>query len=235
MALPKLDLPRHKTALPSSGQEVIMRPYLVKEEKLLLLALESQDPEQIALAIKTLIENCIETELDMENLAGFDIEKLFLELRGISVGETIALNAKCQSCEHQNEVSLDIKDVKMTDYNPEDRIIKLTESVGVTMNYPTATILSKIDPEKLETIEGIMDLIIACVNNIFDDENVYEAKDDNEEEIKSFIEGLTTEQFKKVGQFFRAMPMLAYDMEFTCEKCQFENKVELRGLQSFFT
>lgn len=235
MALPKLDLPRHKTVLPSSGQEIIMRPYLVKEEKLLLLALESQDPEQIALAIKNLIEGCIETELDIEDLTGFDVEKLFLELRGISVGETIGLNAKCQNCEHQNEISIDIKDVEMTEYNPDDRIIKLTESVGLTMNYPTATIISKLDPDNLDSVEGIMDLIIACVNNIFDNDDVFEAKEENADEIRGFVEGLTTEQFKKVGAFFKTMPMLAYNMEFTCEKCQTENKVELRGLQSFFT
>jgi len=235
MNLPQLDLPRHKTVLPSSGQEIIMRPYLVKEEKILLLALESQDPEQIALAIRGLIESCIETEFDIEKLAGFDIEKLFLELRSISVGEKIALNAKCQHCEELNEVSLNIKDVTMTDYNPDDRIRKLTDSVGVTMNYPNAEALAKLDPEKMDSIEGIMDLVVACVANIFDDDNVYPAKKDNEEDIKQFVEGLTTEQFKSIAGFFGTMPMLAYDLEFECTHCSKANKIELRGLQSFFS
>jgi len=239
MALPKLDLPRHKTALPSDGREIIMRPYTVKEEKLLLLALESQDAEQITMAISSLIDACIETELDMSELAGYDVEKLFLELRGISVGEKITLNAKCVHCEDSHtEVSLDVKDVEISDWNPDDKIIKLSDSVGITMMHPTTKTLMKMSGEHgIETVEGIMELIIACVQNIFDDENVFKATDDNQDEIKEFIEGLSTEQFKKVGNFFNSMPMLKYDLEFVCsnEKCKKENKIELRGLQSFFT
>lgn len=234
MNLPKLDLPRHKMVLPSTGQELIMRPYLVKEEKILLLALESQDPGQIALAIKGLIEGCVETEFDIEKLPGFDIEKIFLELRSISVGDNIGLNVKCQKCEEHNQMSLNIQDVTMTDYNPDDKVIKLTDSVGVTMNYPNAEALAKIDPEKVDSIEGIMDLLVACVANIFDDENVYPAKEDNIDEIRDFVEGLTTEQFKSIARFFSSMPMLAYDLEFECEHCGHENKIELRGLNSFF-
>ena len=239
MALPKLDLPRHKTTLPSDGREIIMRPYTVKEEKLLLLALESQDAEQITMAISSLIDACIETELDMSELAGYDVEKLFLELRGISVGEKITLNAKCVHCEDSHtEVSLDVKDVEISDWNPDDKIIKLSDSVGITMMHPTTKTLMKMSGEHgIETVEGIMELIIASVQNIFDDENVFKATDDNQDEIKEFIEGLSTEQFKKVGNFFNSMPMLKYDLEFVCsnEKCKKENKIELRGLQSFFT
>ena len=234
MNLPKLELPRHKVVLPSSGEEIIMRPYLVKEEKVLLLALESQDPEQIALAIKGLIEGCVETDLDIQKLPGFDIEKLFLELRSISVGDAIGLNVRCSKCEEMTEVSVNIQDVEMTDYDPDDKVIKLTESVGVTMNYPNAEALAKINPEKIDSIEGIMELLVACVANIFDDENVYPAKDDNMDEIRDFVEGLTTEQFKLIAQFFGNMPMLAYDLEFACSSCEHENKIELRGLNSFF-
>ena len=237
MALPKLELPKHKTTLPSDGREIIMRPYTVKEEKLLLLALESQDAEQITMAISSLLEACIETELEMSDLAGYDVEKIFLELRGISVGETIQFMAKCQHCDHdKNEVSVDIKDIKISDWNPDDKVIKLSDTVGITMMHPTTKTLLKMSGEHaIETVEGIMELIIASVQNIFDEDNVYKATDDNQDEIKEFIEGLSTEQFKKVGNFFNSMPMLTYDMEYECDKCGKENKIELRGLQSFFT
>ena len=139
MALPKIDVPRYPVTIPSTGEEFIMRPYLVKEEKILLLAMESQDPKQISIAIRNLITNCIEGGIDLNTLAGFDIEKLFLELRGISVGEKIQLQTKCQAegCEHPNAVEIDITDIQLKDFDPNDSIIKLSEDVGVTMRYPT--------------------------------------------------------------------------------------------------
>ena len=237
MALPKIDVPRYPVTIPSTGEEFIMRPYLVKEEKILLLAMESQDPKQIALAIRNLITNCIEGDVDIDTLAGFDIEKLFLELRGISVGEKIQLQTKCQNeeCEHPNGVEIDIKDVTLKDYNPEDSIIKLSDSVGVTMKYPTLEILGEMDPEKLESIETLMDIITSCINTIFDDENVFDCKKENIEEVRDFIDNLTSDQFQLISNFFQNTPVLEYDLKFVCEKCEHENSYELRGLQSFFT
>ena len=237
MALPKIDVPRYPVTIPSTGEEFIMRPYLVKEEKILLLAMESQDPKQIALAIRNLITNCIEGDVDIDTLAGFDIEKLFLELRGISVGEKIQLHTKCQKeeCEHPNGGEIDIKDVTLKDYNPEDSIIKLSGSVGVTMKYPTLELLGEMDPEKLESIETLMDIITSCINTIFDDENVYDCKKENIEEVRDFIDNLTSDQFQLISNFFQNTPVLEYDLKFVCEKCEHESSYELRGLQSFFT
>ena len=236
MALPNLDVPRYPVTIPSTGEEYIMRPYLVKEEKVLLLALESQDPKQIALAIRNLINNCIEGEINIDSLAGFDIEKLFLELRGISVGEKIQLQTKCQAegCEHPNAVEIDIKDIQLKDYNPDDSIIKLSDDVGVTMRYPTIDLLNDMEGD-LDSLDTLMNVVTSCINTIFDNENIYDCKKENIKEVQDFVDNLTSDQFKLISNFFTNTPVLEYDLKFNCEECEYENFYELRGLQSFFT
>ena len=236
MALPKLDVPRYPVTIPSTGEEFIMRPYLVKEEKILLLAMESQDPKQIALAIRNLITSCIEGGLDIDSLAAFDIEKLFLELRAISVGEKIQLQTKCQAegCEHPNAVEIDITDIQLNDFDPAGSTIKLSEDVGVTMRYPTVDLLGDVEGD-LDSLDTLMSIVISCINTIFDDENVYDCKKENIEEVQDFIDNLTSDQFKLISAFFQNTPVLEYDLKFNCEKCEHESSYELRGLQSFFT
>jgi hypothetical protein len=236
MALPKIDVPRYPVTIPSTGEEFIMRPYLVKEEKILLLAMESQDPKQIALAIRNLITSCIEGGLDIDSLAAFDIEKLFLELRAISVGEKIQLQTKCQAegCEHPNAVEIDITDIQLNDFDPAGSTIKLSEDVGVTMRYPTVDLLGDVEGD-LDSLDTLMSIVISCINTIFDDENVYDCKKENIEEVQDFIDNLTSDQFKLISAFFQNTPVLEYDLKFVCEKCEHENSYELRGLQSFFT
>jgi len=236
MALPKIDVPRYPVTIPSTGEEFIMRPYLVKEEKILLLAMESQDPKQIALAIRNLITSCIEGGLDIDSLAAFDIEKLFLELRAISVGEKIQLQTKCQAegCEHPNAVEIDITDIQLKDFDPADSIIKLSEDVGVTMRYPTIDLLGDVEGD-LDSLDTLMSIVISCINTIFDDENVYDCKKENIEEVRDFIDNLTSDQFQLISKFFQSTPVLEYDLKFVCKKCEHESSYELRGLQSFFT
>jgi hypothetical protein len=176
-------------------------------------------------------------EIDIDNLAGFDIEKLFLELRGISVGDKIQLQTKCQSeeCEHPNGVEINIKDITLRDFNPDSAIIKLTDTVGVTMRYPTLELLEGLDPEKLDSVDNLMYIVISCINTIFDDGNVYDCKKENVDEVRDFIDNLTSDQFKLISSFFQDTPVLEYDLKFNCEKCEHESSNELRGLQSFFT
>ena len=235
MALPKIDVPRYPVTIPSTGEEFVMRPYLVKEEKVLLLGMESGDPKQISLAIRNLIINCIEGDVDIDTLASFDVEKLFLELRSISVGEKIQIQTKCQECEHPNSVEIDINDITLKDFDPESAIIKLTDTVGVTMRYPTLDLLGDLDASKLESYDTLMNIVISCINTIFDDENVYDCKKENLKEVQDFVNNLTSDQFKKISTFFNSTPVLEHDLKFVCEKCEHENSYELRGLQSFFT
>ena len=236
MALPKIDVPRYPVVLPSTGKEYTMRPYLVKEEKVLLLALESQDPKQITLAVRNLITSCTDDNINLDECPSFDIESLFLALRGISVGEAIPLHPKCQAegCEELHPIEINIKDITLKDYDPNAHIINLTDSVGVTMRYPSLELINDVGLDKFDSIEGIMELVVGCVKTIFDDDNVYDSSNESKQEITDFIESLTSEQFKKIQQFFSNTPALEYDLEFDCKKCEHHNHIELRGLSSFF-
>jgi hypothetical protein len=236
MALPKIDVPRYPVVLPSTGESYTMRPYLVKEEKVLLLAMESQDPAQIALAVRNLITGCIDDDLNLDECPSFDIEKLFLELRGISVGETIPLTPKCQDegCEEAHPIEINIKDITLKDYDPDAHIIHLTDSVGVTMRYPSLDLINSVGLDKFDSIDGIMDLIVGCVKTIFDNDNVYDANNESKQEITDFLESLTSDQFGHIQKFFTDTPALEYNLEWDCKKCEHHNNIELRGLSSFF-
>ena len=238
MALPKMSVPRYTVELPSTGEKLNMRPYLVKEEKVLMIALESNDPMQISEAVRSIIQSCYDLE-SMDNLTVFDIEMLFLQLRSKSVGEEMRIQVKCkgEECETMNPLSINIDDIKV--YKPEssDGTILFGDEngIGIKMKYPTADIIRKINPENIESVEGVMDLIVDCIESIFDNDNVYNAKNEKRADLVEFIEGLNSEQFKLVQAFFQDSPSVSYYSEFTCVICKLENEVELKGLNSFFS
>lgn len=234
MALPKMAVPMYSVVLPSTGQELQMRPYLVKEEKILMIALESNDPQQISTAVRNIIVSCIEDIIDMDELTVFDIEKLFLELRSISVGETVELSIKCSECEENNTAAVNLKEVKLSEYVQGANIIQLDTSIGIELKYPTVNDITDISAGKLESVEGMLELITNCIVNIFDADNVYSAKDEKKEALNEFIDGLNSAQFKKIQAFFESTPMLVHNIEFKCSKCEHENSIELKGLNSFF-
>ena len=233
MALPIMTAPRYPVTLPSTGEQYTMRPYLVKEEKALLMALESQDPEQISLAVRNIISACIDADIDINELAVFDIEKLFLEFRSISVGESISISGKCTECEKGTPLVIDIKDIELTNLNRDDMVIQLADDVGLTMKYPTLNVINEITHD-VTSVEGVMELIIACIDTIYDTDNVYDAKDEGQTAVEEFVENLNSEQFGKIQDFFSKTPKLEYSVEFECEHCQHKNNLEIRGLQSFF-
>src|SRR5210317_1931752 len=143
MALPKLNAARYTTIIPSTGKEIDYRPYLVKEEKILMLAMESQDQQQIVKAIKDVLSNCIYDDVNVDKLAMFDLEYLFLMLRSKSVGENVELKAKCEHCEEQNEVSLNISNIKPPQNAENSNVIELTKNIGITIRYPTIKDIEK--------------------------------------------------------------------------------------------
>ena len=235
MALPKLSVPQYRVELPSIGEQLNMRPYLVKEEKILLIALESKDAVQIQSAVRNLIMSCYDIK-DANKLTSFDLEYLFLQLRAKSVGEKIALKAKCDECDTLNDYVVKIEDVKIDNLDNEKTfMLDRDEKVGITMRYPTMDSLSKIDLSKLDSVDGLLDLIKASVDTIFDEENVYRADEETPEDLSDFIESFSSEQFAKIQQFFINLPSMTYNDEIVCTKCSHKNKIELRGLQSFFT
>ena len=238
MALPKMSVPRYTVELPSTGEKLNMRPYLVKEEKVLMIALESNDPVQISEAVRSIIQTCYELK-SLDNLTVFDVEMLFLQLRAKSVGEEMKIQIKCkgEECGAMNPLDINIDDIKIYKPDSTDGTILFGDSngIGIKMKYPTAEVIGKLDPAKIESVEGIMDLIVDCIESIFDEDNVYSAKKEKREDLVEFIENLNTEQFKLVQAFFQDTPSVSYYSEFTCVKCKLENEVELKGLNSFFS
>ena len=235
MALPKLSVPQYRVKLPSTGEQLSMRPYLVKEEKILLIALESKDAVQIQNAVRNLIMSCYDIK-DADKLTSFDLEFLFLQLRAKSVGEKIKLRAKCEECDTLNEYEINIDEVKIDNLDNEKTFMLDKEGkVGITMRYPTMEHLSKMDLNKLDSIDGLLDLIKVCVDTIFDEENVFRADEETPEDLSDFIESFSSEQFSKLQKFFEKLPSMTYNDEIVCTKCSHKNKIELRGLQSFFT
>lgn len=232
MALPKLNDARYVTTIPSLNKQVEFRPYLVKEEKILMIALESQDQKQVVRAIKDVLKSCIYDDINVDKLAMFDLESLFLALRSKSVGETADIKLKCEHCETPNEITIPLDEVKMTDVEVDPKVM-LTDKVGVVLRYPS---LSDIENVKTEGgVDEMMKLLSGCIETIFDEDDVYDSGSYTKKELNNFIEELNSDQFKKLTGFFEDLPSMVYDAEFKCTNCGKENSVELRGLQSFFT
>ena len=233
MALPILSSSRFETVIPSTGQRITYRPYLVKEEKILMMAMETSDQKQIVRATKDIIKSCVFDDINVNKLAVFDVEHMFLELRSKSVGESIDLKVKCESCGVMNEHSVDFSDINVI--VPEaSNIIMITEEVGLTMRYPSFDDVSSIETDSEESVETAFSIIQTCIENIFDADEVYLAKDEGPKKIREFVESMTSTQFAKIQEFFENMPALKSTIEYDCTSCGENNKSELKGLQSFF-
>lgn len=237
MALPKLSVPQYKVQLPSTRNDLNMRPFLVKEEKVLMIALESNDMEQISKAVRDIILSCYDLD-SLEDLTVFDIEYLFLQLRAKSVGENMNIQIKCtqEECDGLTPISINVDDVEIINQNQE-RTILLDEKtgVGVTMKYPSMELIGSLDIEKLNSVEGVMELIIKCIDSIFDNDNVFDADAESAKDLEQFVESLNSEQFRMIQGFLQEVPAVYYKTEYECGKCKHTNVVELRGLNSFFT
>jgi len=233
MALPQLNSARYEITIPSQGRSVSYRPYLVKEEKILMVALESQDQNMIMRAIKDVIEQCVYDDIDVNKLAVFDIETLFLALRAKSVGENMDLKIKCTECESLVDVSVNVDDIEIPQINT-DNVVMLTETIGVTLRYPSFEMVSNIGDD-VDTVDGAFKMIADCIDTIFEDDAVHNASDVSKKEMNEFLENLNSDQFKKMSAYFEDMPSLKHDLTYTCQSCTKTNNMELKGLQSFFT
>lgn len=235
MALPKLNNARYSTVIPSTGQEVEFRPYLVKEEKILMLALESNDQTQVMRAIIDVIKSCVFDDIDTDKLAMVDVESLFIALRSKSSGEKIDLAIKCQNCDTPNDVTIDFNDIEVPEFDEKQGTIMLTDDVGLTLRIPSYKDIVASQKKKGGEVELAFEMMVNCIETIFDADGVYKAADEKRSTLVEFIDSLNNEQFTKVGDFFTDMPQLSYDLEFDCVKCKAKNKQEVRGLQGFFT
>ena len=236
MALPELNTARYEMVIPSTGDTISFRPYLVKEEKILMMAMESNDNKVIMKATADVIKSCVNDELDIDELAMFDIETIFLELRSKSVGETVDLKIKCEDeeCDVVNDIVINFDDIERPVVTDEINKIMITDEVGVVMKYPSMKYMEKLTDVGDTDAEQSMNMIMSSIDVIFDKDEVYPVEDETKENLQKFVDSLSTVQFMRLSDFFRDMPSLKHDVEFKCT-CGKEQKQELRGLSSFFT
>ena len=238
MPLPKISTPTYELELPSTRQKIKYRPFLVREEKLLVLALESEDTKEITNAIKTVIKNCIETKnIKVESLPTFDIEYLFLNIRGKSVGEEIEVNIICPDDEETTvPVKIYIDDIKVQRDSEHNTKIKLDESIMMEMKYPSLDqfIKSNFDFTSDNTMEQSFELIATCIDKIFNEEEVWVAADVTKKELLEFLDQMNSNQFKEIEKFFETMPRLSHKVKVTNPNTKVESEVTLEGLSSFF-
>ena len=240
MPLPKIATPSYELELPSTGKTIQYRPFLVKEEKLLVIALESQDTKQITNAIKAVIRSCVLTKsVKVENLPTFDIEFLFLNIRGKSVGEDIDVKIICPDDE-ETEVTINVNldDIKVQKSEGHSKQIKLDKDLMMELKYPSLNefVKSNFDPNDTDrsAMDQSFDLISTCIDKIYNEDEVWAASDCTKKEIKDFLESMNSSQFKQIETFFDTMPKLSHSIKVINPKTKVESDVVLEGLASFF-
>lgn len=235
MALPKLnDQPKYELVIPSTQQTVKYRPFLVKEEKVLLLAMESNDQKQILNSIVDTIEACVADKINRSKLTTFDVEYIFLQLRSKSVGEVSELKLACTECEHPNDykVPLDTISIDMPDV---DKMVKISDDIQLELQYPAfATIMSDKEILGDNQARATFAMIRACMKTVYTEDEKMELSEYSTEEVDDFLNSMNTEQFGRMKEFMDTMPKLQQSVEFKCEECNHENKTMLEGMQSFF-
>lgn len=239
MALPKQSAPTYTVDVPSTKEKLKFRPFLVKEQKALLLAQQSEDPVVMADTLKSVIQSCAQSKLDIDKLAVFDLEYIFSQIRAKSVGEQVELMFYCDTCEDDNakvKITIDITNLKVEHFAGHDSKISLFDDVGVVMKYPSIDVIKNI--EKLgntdSEVDLVFDIIAECIDYIYDTTEVYYAKEQTKQELVDFINNLTGEQFGKIENFFETMPKLQYKVAYNCPVCGKAHNKTLEGLNSFF-
>ena len=238
MPLPKIATPTYELELPSSGELIRYRPFLVKEEKVLVIALESEDTKQITTAIKAVLKSCVLTKgIKVETLPTFDIEFLFLNIRGKSVGEELEVNVICPDDEKtQVPVTINLDDIQVQKSDNHDNKIKLDDNIMMELKYPSLDqfIKNNFEFDEKNAMQQSFDLIASCIDKIYTEEEVWATADCTKKEMSEFLESMNSTQFKGIEKFFETMPKLSHSVTFTNPNTEKENTVVLEGLASFF-
>ena len=238
MPLPKIATPTYELELPSTGESINYRPFLVKEEKLLVLALETEDTKQITTAIKNVLKNCVLTKgIKVDNLPTFDIEFLFLNIRGKSVGEEIEVNIICPDDEEtQVPVTIDLDDIKVQKNDEHTNQIKLDKDLMMELKYPSLEqfIKNNFDFNDKNAMDQSFELIATCIDKIYTADEVWATADCTKKEVREFLEQMNSSQFKEIETFFETMPKLSHTVKVTNPKTKVKSDVVLEGLASFF-
>ena len=241
MPLPKINTPTYELVLPSTGKKIKYRPFLVREEKILIMAMESEDMNQITSAIIQIISDCILVkDIKVESLATFDMEYLFLNIRAKSVGETVEVNVTCpDDGETQVEMSINIDDIKVKKTRGHKNIIKLDSELSMKLAYPSLDQFIENNFEVNQTNTGdvaqSLSMISSCIEAVYTQEESWEAKDCTQKELNEFVEQMNTKQFKQIEKFFTTMPKLSHSIAVKNPKTGVESEVVLEGLAAFFS
>lgn len=240
MALPKIDTPIYDLKLPLSKKKIRFRPFLVKEQKNLLMALESDDKESIENNIKQVLQNCTLTEkIDIEKLPVIDVEYYFLQLRARSVGEVVENKYRCDNvvdekkCGNIMDTSLNLLDIKVENVKDNNDVVQITDKISVKLKYPEFSVLKKL-ANLTDVTDITFEMIADSIEHIYDGEQFFYAHETPHDELIDFVENLNQKQFAKIEEFFANMPKLEKKIEMKCSRCGFEHKLDVEGLESFF-
>lgn len=237
MALPKLnEVPQYELTVPSTGKIAAYRPFLVKEQKVLLIANESQDRRQVLRALLNTIDACV-PDVDVHQLTGYDVDYIFTQIRTKSVGETAQIGLKCKSCESNNEVTIHLDKI-YSSAAPENNIIKLTDQISVEMSYPKY--YQVINSEKLldddaSLTEKALETLKICLTAVITEDERILLKDESAQEVDNFIGSLSNSQLENLLQYVNNIPTLKYDVQFQCQSCGHDNEMEVEGINDFFS
>lgn len=227
MALPTIAVPTFEVEVYSAQKSFTFRPFLVKEEKILILAAESGNKEDMIRAMQQVVSSCCSEDIDTKNLPFFDLQNIFIKLRSQSIGKDSEFNLICGECGHKTPTILDLETIELQRHPEHTNKIMLNDDIGVLMKYPTAEVLSNKDLP-------MFDLVVSCVDKIFTADEVHDATEEGPQEIGNFIDGLTTEQFDEIVKFFLTSPKIFHTIDYTCSKCGTENSVVIDGVENFF-
>jgi len=236
MALPQVVLPTYELEIPSNGKKIKYRPFVVKEEKLLLLAMETEDVKQIESAVKQLLKGCIQSRVKIDDLAIFDLEYIFLQVRAVSVGEIIELQITCED-DNKTKVpyQLNLTTVEVTKPEGHSNKIMLSDEMGLIMRYPQFdTFVTGSIIGDTPTANNVVEIIAGCIDQLFSGEDVYDSSTTSKKEFVEFLESLTNSQFEKIQKFFESAPRLEHHIKVTNPNTGVDTELTLTGLASFF-
>ena len=235
MPLPKLDVPTYDLTLPSSNRQITFRPFLVKEEKILLMAMEGEEQNEMVNAMKQIIGNCIVEEINVDILPLFDLEFIFLNLRSKSVGAESTVGISCPNCNTTNQFEINLDEIEISKTEEHTKEIHLTDSVGLIMKYPTVDVLKGVNiSEETVDVENTMLMVESCVETLWEGDATYDMSDYTKDERQEFFDNLTQSQFAEIQNFFETMPKLSHDIQYSCSNCDYNDTMTLEGLQNFF-
>lgn len=237
MALPINSAPSYNLVVPSTGKQINYRPFLIKEEKALMIAQQSEDPKVMIDTLKLVISDCADGKVDVNELATFDLEYMFTQIRAKSVGENVELYLKCDTCEDEKavtQVNIDLTKLEVQKDPEHTSKIALFDDVGISLKYPTIEVLKKLESLNSSDIDQAFDIIVECIDSIYTTNELFNAKDQSKEELMQFLNNLTSDQFAKIQRFFETMPKLRKEVDYACPVCGKEHHKVLEGLSSFF-